>query len=94
MKTKAVISVTGLTLVKLGSGNPVSFAVGQSGFSFGAGWLTLLGLVLYVEGEFFYCVEGNAKYHDYTVPNDPEVDSYHVMTNKRLISAHYFGVPD
>lgn len=53
-----------------------------------------VGLVLYVEGEFFYCVEGNAKYHDYTVPNDPEVDSYHVMTNKRLISAHYFGVPD
>ena len=52
-----------------------------------------MGLVLYVEGEFFYCVEGNAKYHDYTVPNDPTVDSYHVMTNKRLISAHYFGVP-
>lgn len=53
-----------------------------------------VGLVLSVEGEFFYGVEGNAKYHDYTVPDDPEVDSYHVMTNKRLISAHYFGVPD
>ena len=52
-----------------------------------------MGLVWYVDGEFFYCVEGNAKYHDYTVPNDPTVDSYHVMTNKRLISAHYFGVP-
>ena len=52
-----------------------------------------VGLVWYVEGEFFYCIEGNAKYHDYRVPNDPEVDSYHVMTNKRLISAHYFGVP-
>ena len=52
-----------------------------------------MGLVWYVEGDFFYCVEGNAKYHDYTVPNDPTVDSYHVMTNKRLISDHYFGVP-
>ena len=52
-----------------------------------------VGLVLYTDGEFFYCVEGNAKPHDYTVPNDPTVDSYHVMTNKRLISAHYFGVP-
>ena len=52
-----------------------------------------MGIVWYVDGEFFYCVEGNAKYHDYTVPNDPTVDSYHVMTNKRLITAHYFGVP-
>jgi drug/metabolite transporter (DMT)-like permease len=50
----AVISVTGLTLVKLGSGNPVSFAVGQSGFSFGAGWLTLLGLLLYVVSFLIY----------------------------------------
>ncbi len=53
-----------------------------------------VGLVWYVEGEFFYCIEGNAKYHDYQVPNDPTVDSYYVMTNKRLIRDHYFGVPD
>lgn len=54
---------------------------------------THVGIVWYVEGDFFYCIEGNAKYHDYQVPDDPEVDSYYVMTNKRLISAHYFGVP-
>ena len=65
----------------------------QPGDLFFTGDFGHMGLVLYVEGEFFYCVEGNAKYHDYTVPNDPTVDSYHVMTNKRLISAHYFGVP-
>ena len=52
-----------------------------------------VGLVWYVEGEFFYCVEGNAKYHDYAVPGDPDEDSYHVMTNKRLTRDYYFGVP-
>ena len=54
---------------------------------------THVGIVWYVEGEFFYCIEGNARYHDYTLPPDPSIDSYHVMTNKRLISAHSFGVP-
>lgn len=53
-----------------------------------------VGIVWYVEGDFFYSLEGNAKYHDYTVPNDPSVESYDVMTNKRLISAHTFGVPE
>ena len=65
----------------------------QPGDLFFTGDFGHMGIVWYVEGEFFYCVEGNAKYHDYTVPNDPTVDSYHVMTNKRLISDHYFGVP-
>lgn len=55
---------------------------------------THTGIVWYVEGEFFYCIEGNAKHHDYTVPDDPDVESYHVMTNKRLISNYYFGVPE
>ena len=55
---------------------------------------THVGLVWYVEGDFFYCIEGNAKYHDYQVEDDPEVDSFHVRLNKRLISAHRFGVPE
>lgn len=54
---------------------------------------THVGLVLYVEGDFFYCIEGNGKYHDYTVPDDPDEDSYYVMINKRLIRSYYFGVP-
>ena len=53
-----------------------------------------VGLVWYVEGDFFYCIEGNARYHDYTVPHDPTIENYHVMTNKRLISDYYFGVPE
>ena len=53
-----------------------------------------VGIVWYVEGDFFYSLEGNAKPHDYTVPNDPSVESYHVMTNMRLISDHTFGVPE
>ena len=44
----AVISVTGVTLVKLGSSNPLTFSFEQGGFTFGLGWTTLLGLVLYV----------------------------------------------
>lgn len=55
--------------------------------------LTHVGFVWYVEGEFFYTVEGNAKFHDYQIPDDPEEDSYYVMSNKRLISDYVFGVP-
>lgn len=55
---------------------------------------THVGLVWYVEGDFFYCIEGNAKYHDYQVADDPTVDSFHVRLNKRLISTHRFGVPE
>ena len=50
----AVISVTGLTLVKLGSSNPLSFSLEHTGFSFGVGWLTLLGLVLYIISFLIY----------------------------------------
>ena len=53
-----------------------------------------VGLVWYVDGDFFYTVEGNAKYHDYTVPNDPTVESFYVMSNRRLISHCTFGVPN
>ena len=50
----AVISVAGLTLVKLGSNNPLSFSFGSSGFSFSLGWMTLLGLALYVVSFLMY----------------------------------------
>lgn len=50
----AVISVAGLTLVKLGSGNPLMFALGKTGFSFSTGWITLLGLLLYVVSFLIY----------------------------------------
>lgn len=50
----ALISVTGLTLVKLGSNNPLTLSVGATGFSFGVGWTTLLGLVLYIVSFLIY----------------------------------------
>lgn len=50
----AAISVTGLTLVKLGSGNPLSFSVGGTGFSVCIGWVTLLGVVLYIVSFLIY----------------------------------------
>lgn len=50
----AVISVTGLTLVKLGSNYPLQFSVGSSGFSFGAGWVTIAGLILYIISFLIY----------------------------------------
>ena len=54
---------------------------------------THVGLVLYVEGEFFYCIEGNGEVYDTDIPRDPEEDSYHVVINKRRIATHHFGVP-
>lgn len=65
----------------------------QPGDLFFTDGFTHTGFVWYVEGEFFYTVEGNAKYHDYQIPDDPEEDSYYVMSNKRLIASYYFGVP-
>lgn len=50
----AAISVAGLTLVKLGSSNPLTLSVGATGFSFGVGWITLLGLILYVVSFLIY----------------------------------------
>lgn len=50
----AVVSVAGLTLVKLGSSSPLALSIGQSGFSVGIGWITLLGLVLYVVSFLLY----------------------------------------
>lgn len=50
----AVMSVAGLTLVKMGSGNPLTFSIGADGFSFGTGWITLLGLALYMISFLIY----------------------------------------
>lgn len=48
--------------------------------------LSHTGLVYYVEGEYFYTIEGNANYEEFE-------DDYYVMTLKRKISDYYFGVP-
>lgn len=45
-----------------------------------------VGLVYYVDGEYFYTIEGN-------VNIDENEDGYFVMTLKRKISDFYFGVP-
>lgn len=50
----ALISVSGLTLIKLGSANPLSIGVGQSGLSFNIGWVTLCGFALYVASFLIY----------------------------------------
>ena len=54
---------------------------------------THVGIVWYVEGQFFYTIEGNAEVYGYDTTWDPNEDSYHVVSNKRLISSFYFGVP-
>jgi uncharacterized repeat protein (TIGR02543 family) len=48
--------------------------------------LSHVGLVYYLEGEYFYTIEGN-------VNIDENEDGYFVMTLKRRISDYYFGVP-
>ena len=45
-----------------------------------------VGFVYYVDGEYFYTLEGN-------VNIDENEDGYYVMTLKRKISDFYFGVP-
>ena len=53
-----------------------------------------VGLVWRVEGSYFYTVEGNANTYDLNAPPTSDGDSYYVVTNKRRISDHYFGVPN
>lgn len=45
-----------------------------------------VGIVYYTEGEYFYCIEGNAS------PDFSE-DGFWVVINKRKISNYYFGAP-
>lgn len=50
-----------------------------------------VGIVLRVEGEYFYTVEGNTSVHD---PENPiTLEGLYVMTNKRRIKDYIFGVP-
>lgn len=58
----------------------------QPGDLFFTKQLSHTGLVYYVDGEYFYTVEGNANYEEFE-------DDYYVMTLKRKISDYYFGVP-
>ena len=53
-----------------------------------------VGLVYRVEGSYFYTLEGNANEYDLDAPPTSDGDSYFVVTNKRRISNHYFGVPN
>lgn len=50
----AIISVGGLTLIKLGGSNPLSLEINHAGVSFGMGWLTLCGFILYVASFLIY----------------------------------------
>lgn len=47
---------------------------------------THVGIVYDTDGEYFYCIEGNAN-------TELSVDGYYVIINKRKISDYYFGVP-
>ena len=50
----AIVSVSGLTLVKLGSENPLTLEIAKNYFSMNAGWVTILGLLLYVVSFLMY----------------------------------------
>ena len=51
-----------------------------------------VGIVYYVEGEYFYTIEGNTNVHD--VDNPQVLEGLYVMTNKRRIRDYIFGVPN
>lgn len=59
----------------------------QPGDLFFTEGFTHVGLVYKVEGNDFYSIEGNGS-------DDYSTDGYYVISNKRPISQHYFGVPD
>ncbi len=46
-----------------------------------------VGLVYYIDGSYFYTIEGNSN-------NTGSSEGTSVVTNKRKISSYYFGVPD
>ena len=51
------------------------------------------GFVYYVEGEYFYTVEGNTNLHDPDNPKPSDAEGLYVMTNRRRTKDYYFGVP-
>lgn len=55
---------------------------------------THVGIVVSVDGDYFYTAEGNTNIHDPDDPNPPEREGLYVMSNRRLISKYYFGTPN
>ena len=57
-----------------------------------------VGLVIRVEGDYFYTAEGNTNVHDPEAdPNDPnrvELEGLYVMTNRRKTKDYIFGAPN
>ena len=55
---------------------------------------THVGIVVGVDGDYFYTAEGNTNIDDPDDPNPPERDGLYVMSNRRLTSKYYFGTPN
>lgn len=55
---------------------------------------THVGIVVAVDGDYFYTAEGNTNIHDPDDPNPPEREGLYVMSNRRLTSKYYFGTPN
>ena len=51
------------------------------------------GVVWYVEGDYFYTVEGNTNVHDPDATNTVVLEGLYVMTNRRKIKDYIFGTP-
>ena len=52
-----------------------------------------VGFVYYVEGDYFYTIEGNTNLHDPDNPKPSDAEGLYVMTNHRRTKDYYFGVP-
>jgi len=53
-----------------------------------------VGIVVSVDGDYFYTAEGNTNVHDPDDPNPPELEGLYVMSNRRKISKYIFGSPN
>ena len=52
-----------------------------------------VGFVYYLDGDYFYTIEGNTNVHDPDKPKPTDVEGLYVMTNRRRTKDYYFGVP-
>ena len=55
--------------------------------------LSHVGIVWYVDGDYFYTIEGNTNPDSYYDPNDYSGNAYFVAIRKRTIRQYYFGIP-
>ena len=55
---------------------------------------THVGIVVAVDGDYFYTAEGNTNIHDPDDPNPPEREGLYVMSNRRLTRKYYLGTPN